>query len=93
MNKFFEKLKDDTEFRSELRDYLAGKTDEMNEIINEYNHSRDKLVIGAINDFAKEHGIEISDSEESRKKCREICDSVHKSQVGEYESALKMLFS
>ena len=93
MNEFFEKLKNDPDFKHELRDYLAGKTDEMNEIISQYNRDRDKLVVGAINEFAKDHGITISDSEASKNKCKEICNSVHKNLVDEYDSALKMLFS
>ncbi len=93
MDEFIERLKNDEEFRHELRDFLAGKTDEMNEIIDEYNKKRDELVIGAIKDYAEENGMTISDSAESKKKCREICESVHKSQVEEYESALKMLFA
>ena len=93
MNEFIERLKSDIEFRHELRDFLAGQKDRMNEIVDEYNKQRDKLVISVIDEFASEKGIEISDSEESNKKRREICGSVHKREVDEYDSALKMLFS
>lgn len=93
MNEFIERLKNDVEFRHELRDYLAGQKDRMNEIVDEYNKQRDKLVVSVIEEFAKDKGIELSDSEESRKKCYEICNSVHKKEVDEYDSALKMLFS
>ncbi|WP_408071572.1 hypothetical protein [Butyrivibrio sp. JL13D10] len=93
MDEFIERIKTDEEFRHELRDFLAGKTDEMNEIINEYNKKKDKLVVGVIREFAADHNMTISESEESRKKSHEICESVHKKQVDEYGSALKMLFS
>ena len=48
MNEFIERLKNDIEFRHELRDYLAGQKDRMNEIVDEYNKQRDKLVVSVI---------------------------------------------
>ena len=93
MNEFIERLKNDIEFRHELRDYLAGQKDRMNEIVDEYNKQRDKLVVSVIDEFAGEKGIELSDTEEAKQKRYEVCRSVHKREVNEYDSALKMLFS